>query len=166
MPRINKVSQARKDQGSCRCGTEIKAGDAYQWIKFRYGGRRVKCSKCAFRPSELTQSKLSAVYAAQEGLHDFLDGWTDTDVEEPRSEATNALDEIRAVQEEYEEAAEAMGEAGESCVSRERADELESWADDLESAVDELAEIEEGEDPNEWRDNVLDTLVCFQECPL
>lgn len=31
MPRVNRVKKARKDQGTCRCGHVIKAGESYQW---------------------------------------------------------------------------------------------------------------------------------------
>jgi hypothetical protein len=60
MPRVNFVKKARKAIPS----SGIKVGDSYYWWKFRYGGKFV--SKERPRQSQLTQSKLSGVYAAEE----------------------------------------------------------------------------------------------------
>lgn len=165
MPRVNHVKRSRKERRCCGCGTTIAVGDPYKWIKFRYGGRRDKCGKCGFRSSELTQSKLSNVYAAQEEVEDYLAGW-DGDMDDLRSTIESAVEQIREVKDEYEEAAEAMGEAGQYGESRERADELESWLCDIEGTGDDLddfeGDVDENDEPKdadefeEWKQHVID----------
>lgn len=59
--RVTTVQAARKPQGTCgRCGITIDKGDSYRWWKFRYGGRRIRCTKptCAPKRSELTQNEV------------------------------------------------------------------------------------------------------------
>ena len=176
MPRVIEVKSARKAQGPCgRCGVEIKAGDGYKWLKFRYGGRRVRCGACSFRPSERTQSKLSQVYAAQEAMSDTLASWNG-DLDDLKSDIESNIDEIDEVRSEYEEAAEAMGEAGEQ--HRERADELESWIDDLRSLDYELeafegARDEDTDEPKDaeefeaWKTRIAGQVADkFGECPV
>ena len=171
--RINQVKKAQKDQGTCSCGTEITKGMPYQWIKFRYGGRRVRCESCRFRPSEMTQSKMSQVFAAQEGLEDFMGSWEGTDMEELKSEIENCCSEIDEVVEEYREAAEAMGEGGTQ--HEERADELDGWKEELDCCLDseELDTDDDGNDiqitddkADEWRSG-LTSLVedALGNCP-
>lgn len=156
MPRINTVKKARKDQGTCRgCGREIKAGDGYKWIKFRYGGKVKKCSSCNFRSSELTSSdKLSRLYAAQEDAHDRLDGWDREDADEIRSLLEDTAQEIREVGEEYQESADAIREHFETSDTadecEEKAQEIEGWADEVEGA-----DVPEWDD-EEIRDEILD----------
>jgi hypothetical protein len=61
--RVERVKAARKDQGTCNsCGKPITKGMAYKSISFRYGGTRKRHASCPeFRPSEMTQSKMSGV---------------------------------------------------------------------------------------------------------
>lgn len=147
MPRVNTVKRARKAQGTCgRCGTEIKAGDAYVWIKFRHGGKRTRCAdpKCRFRASDLTQSKMASVYAAQESIEDNLgDCETIEDVKNLCEEVTTT---IREVGEEYQASADAITEHFEGSSTAEecetKAQELEAWADEIESAVEDFEDFE------------------------
>jgi rubredoxin/DNA-directed RNA polymerase subunit RPC12/RpoP len=142
--RVNHVDKSNKDQGKCgKCGTELPKGSAYRWAKGRYTSRKVRCTgpNCGFRPSDLTESKMSGVYAAQESLEDFLGQWSAADGLEPvQSACSEAAEAIREVSEEYATAAEAMSGAGEEMQSK--ADELESWASDIESAGEQGEEFE------------------------
>jgi len=72
--RINIVKSARKAQGHCQsCGKEIEVGQGYRWIKFRYAGTRKRHLDCPnFRPSDMTNAKYAAVYAAIENAEDGL----------------------------------------------------------------------------------------------
>lgn len=136
MPRV-KSQKAKKDypeQG-------IQKGDTYYKWSFRYGGTHK--SKTYPRPSQLTQSKYSTVYAALESVQDMLsqDGMT---IEDVVCAAGAAADEIREVASEYEEADEQMG--GHQGANSERAQACEECADELESAVSEFDGIHIGPD--------------------
>lgn len=136
MARVTHVAKAMKDQRSCsNCGTEIKKGDAYSWAKPGFRAAKVThCTKCGWRPSQLTGSGLkSQVYAAQEALQDAVDAWTptedDADLGDLQSALEDAAAEAEEVASEYETAAEAMGEAGEEI--RELGEMVQNWSDEL-----------------------------------
>ena len=159
MPRVHFVKVARKPIPHAG----VAVGESYFWWKFRYGGRRV--SKARPRPSQLTQSKLSEVYAAREELSDFLDGWDRVggDPEGVADALDAAAERVREVAEAYGEAAEAMGGAGEA--NQEKADACEAYADALDDAAAAVREVaeeveeanNEGLDPDEdWRERGLD----------
>lgn len=162
MARVTTVTKSMKDLVCGRCGEALPKGGAYRWAKpgFRTRTRLIRCTKpeCSFRQSELTTSKLSEVYAAQEDALDEIEAAED--VEGLESALTDAADRAREVAQEYRDAAEAMGDAG--AEMEERADELDSWADELEAVqFDDPPPEEEGdlEDPAElaellgqWKD--------------
>lgn len=168
MARIEYVKAARKDQDPCgRCGAEIKKGDPYKHASpgFR-GPKLVRCDNCTFRQSELTTSLLAGIYAAQEQAHDDLDGLSDdwTTTEDVDTILQTCASEAEDVQGQYEEAAEAMGAAGEE--HQEKADLIESWASDLTDVTfDDPPEWPAGEEPGEeelesewenWREGVIE----------
>lgn len=159
MPRVStkKKSKAGKPYHCGKCGKKIVPGEMYYEWSFRYGGTRRQHEKCG-RPSrgQLTQSKLGAVYDACDGAEETISKATEKDA---IVEALNsAAETAREVSEEYNEAAEAMGAAGESGTSAERRDELESFADSLESAASEIEGEEFDEDDGipetEWIENL------------
>jgi len=138
MPRVNHVKKCRKDQGACgRCGAPLPVGSAYRYWEFRYGGRHVRCMKaeCNPRASELTQSKLSEVYAAQEDGEQNIHDWDGVDIEDLKGYLSEAAERIREVGQEYQDAADAINETAEGSPiaeeNEERASELESWAEEL-----------------------------------
>lgn len=156
--RVNHVAKARKDQGHCcKCSKEIKVGDAYSWIKPRYGSRRVVCGSCHFRNSDLTSSdKLSRVYEAQESAEDQVSGWDGEDAEELKGYVEELIEAVREVAEEYQSSADAIRDSfsdsptADEC--EEKANELEGWADELEGFDPEDfddSEYEEEEDEEE-----------------
>lgn len=177
--RVHHVKRARKDQGKCRtCGGEILRGHAYKWIKFRYGSKQVKCVNCNFRPSELTQGKMSQVYAAQENVEDFLVQW-EGDLDDLTGEVESAIDEVRDVAEEYRESADSQrahfpdSEVADEC--EEKADELDDWVGTLENLSLEPFEGERNDDDEpvdpdeftEWMEAIKETVeTAFGECPL
>jgi DNA repair ATPase RecN len=164
MPKINHVKKAAKDQQNCgRCGTEIKKGDAYKWIKPRYGSKKTRCSVCAFRNSDLTGSdKLSRVYSAVENVEDFLADWDgdDGDFSNLGAALEEAAAELREIADEYQESCDAIREnfsdspTADEC--EERADEINSFADDLENVdiddfeFDDEQETEDHKDEKDW----------------
>jgi hypothetical protein len=163
------IKSARKAGRCGRCGAEIKVGDScFRW-SFQYGGKRTNCAKHAPRGSELTQSKLSAAYAAQENFSDELDGLLkDSSVggedRGPVISAADALDllksvrqsicdaasecadEIRSVGDEYRDSAQEMPA---------KADEWEERADELDSAADEYEQIDNEIDEPDGDDMTL-----------
>jgi hypothetical protein len=185
MPRITTVKKARKAQGNCgRCGKAIEVGDSYRWWKFRYGGRSIRCLDvgCAPRASELTQSKMSTVYAAQESLADFLAKWDGTDLDEVQQEVECCADEVEEVADEYQEAADNQREhfpdSETADENEERAEQLREWADEIRDAaqnLEPLAGDDDEDEPNdddapdadEWRANVITEIEsALENCPL
>ena len=143
MPRVHHVKKSRKAQGACgKCGDLLPAGSAYRWWKFRYGGKRKRCTKpgCAPRGSDLTQSAhLSGMYAAQEEIEDAAGGSQD----DIAAALNSAAEQAREVSDNYRESAEniesGFGHRTYQCDElEERADEVSAWADELEQAASEI----------------------------
>ncbi len=146
--------------GACR--KPIVKGDRYRFVYqgFR-GAKLVRCTSaaCDFKRSEYTSSKMAGVYAASENAHEALDALmkgdsafnmatdlasVDSDIEQILSEAA---ENWRDVANEYEEAADNMGD-GFGDATRERAEQINDAADELENAapsVDEPGACEEHE---------------------
>lgn len=162
MPRVNRVKKARKDQGTCRCGHVIKAGESYQWAKPRYGAKMVRCANCSFSRSDLTSSdKLARIYDAQDSAADEIGSWSGDDGHDALAEILrNAAQEANEVADEYEESAENIREHFESSSTadecEERAEEIRSWAEEMESAADELEEFDEDTAREEARSDLED----------
>lgn len=130
MPRVlTKTKSTAGAERKCgRCGIKIEAGDTYFSWSFRYGGTHYRCKDHRPRQSELTQSKMSEVYAAVEAAEDELP--TTGDVADIRSIIEALAETVESVASEYRDAAEPFGGAGENA---ERADELDGWVDELQS---------------------------------
>lgn len=129
MPRVKTVKKNRAGavRFCGRCRAEILPGDTYYRWSFRYGGTHYRCQAHRPRPSELTQSLMSGVYAAQEHASDQMAAAeTVEDVKALVEEVATACEEVM---EQYRDAAEPFGGAGENA---ERADELEGWHGELE----------------------------------
>jgi hypothetical protein len=145
MPRVytKTKNRAGKERACGRCSHVIAPGERYFQFSFRYGGTHYRCSEHYPRGSELTQSKLSAVYAAVEDAEDQLENFDlASDIEALVQGVADTVDEVA---EEYREAAEPFQGQGENA---ERADELESWSYELQSfsvseEYDELAPFDE-----------------------
>jgi len=160
-----RVTMADKTQPlpnhSCgKCGTEIKVGDPYRWVKTKsgpYGGQtKYRCMTCpTWRQSELSSSKMAGIYAAQEDLSDNIDTFESVDDLEGAAQAF--ADQVREVAEEYRESQQNMvdGFGHDTSMSDElgeKADSLDDWANDVESTsfVDfEDDEPEETDYPDE-----------------
>ena len=168
MPRVNRVSKARKAQGSCSCGSTIGVGDSYKWIKFRYGGRRVKCSKCEFKRSELTRSAyLSQGYDLEDRFASIAvsfercgDG--SLDFSDMQSDMGDVASEFGALGEEQEESRDAMPESLQcgdvGTMLEERSSACLSLQEEIESAAGSLDEIEESLSDEEIEDEARSIL--------
>lgn len=150
--RVTTVEKCQKDQGKCdKCGKEIKAGQKYKWWKFRYGGKRIRCGECPMpRQSELTQSKMGGVYAAQENAEDAIAAFRGSDsdtADDLTSALESAAEDIRSVGEEYRESAQNIEDGfnhrTQMCDDlEEKADALDSCADELESATSDFEDFD------------------------
>jgi hypothetical protein len=145
-------------------GRYIQAGQTYYTWSFRYGGTWYQHRDCGYpRPSQLTQAKVSAIYAAQEAAEDELGRLTWEDAgKDPQEILGPVAETAREVAQEYRDAAESMGSAGEEMEAK--ADNIDSWADDLESlSVDDWEEPDKGDEDapsledaaQEWVDNFI-----------
>jgi hypothetical protein len=134
MPNVTFVKKARKaipDAG-------IKAGDAYYWWKFRFGG--IHRSLTPPKPSQLTQSTfLSTVLGLQEQAEDITSRLRNGDLtcSDAESDLSNLADELRSAGEDAQSSLDNMpeglqqGDTGQ--LLQERADQAETTADELEN---------------------------------
>lgn len=133
-------------------------GDAYLWIKPRYGGKRIRCVACPFRDSDLTTSeKLGRVYDARDTARDAISQWDGEDLQDLRAALEDCINEVREVADEYNESADNIEQSfpngsptSEDC--REKADALSSWCDEMESVDLEDREEEDDEETDEEGD--------------
>lgn len=136
--KVTFVKSARK--ANPKFGIEV--GDSYYWWEFRFGGKF--CSKTPPRRSQLTQSKLSAAYEAEEVLQDNIAAATCP--EDIKSALEDCAQAVRDVASEYEDSLsnmpEGLQEGSTGQGMQEKIDELESWADDLESAASEVESLD------------------------
>lgn len=137
MPKVYTTKKSRKEFTCTGCGQTIPVGSMYYDWTFRDGTTKRQGATCCGYPrrSQLTQSKMSQVYAAIESFETFI-GEADmetVELSDIESAAESLTDDIRAVAEEYQEAAEAMGAAG--AASEEKAEALEEAASEIESIL-------------------------------
>lgn len=170
MARINRVKKAAKDQRKCGvCGKPIVAGDAYKWVKPRFGSKQVRCTSCPdWRRSELTTSKLANAYAAQEQFEDITD-FTEYETVDAWEMLAEALgDQIEECAEEYEESASNIedGFGHEVPMSeelREKADMVREWADEVRQAVSNVDPYDEADAIAEVKEELADELEGLDE---
>lgn len=140
--KVYTVKKARKAQGNCEvCHKPIEPGMGYRFIEPRYGAMKKRHLECAaFRASDMTSGKMSGVYAAQEGVEDFLAEWDGLDRADLVAALEQAADEIEAVADEYEESAQNIEDGfGHSTMQSEELAEAarEDWAEALRSAAED-----------------------------
>lgn len=120
----------------------IKKGDTYYY--WTPGFRGVKqMSATPPRASQLTTSKMSAAYAAGEQLGDAIAS-AET-IEDIIDAMDTAIDEIRGVAEEYEEASQAETSNGNRVPNademEEKAQSLNDWADSIDNDKSEVESL-------------------------
>lgn len=155
MPRVATRTKAKRGRKYIcgKCDKPIKPGTKFYTWSFRYGGTRYQHEACGYpRRGQLTQSKLGSVYDAVDDAETIISKATSP--EDIGAALSGVKDTVDDVQGEYEEAAEAMGAAGESGTSREYADELSTFGEELDSAASDIEgeefEEEDGETEAEW----------------
>lgn len=113
----------------------IKKGDMYYSWSFRYGGEHKSLTPP--RPSQLTQSKMSAALAAAEVAEDITESADNP--EDIVAVLNEAAGTIRDVADEYQEAADAFENGGALAEQNsDKADDLNEWADSLESDASDI----------------------------
>lgn len=139
MPRV-KSQVAAKDYPNAG----IKKGEKYYSWKFRYGGAYK--SKTPPRPSQLTQSKMSAAYAASESLEDTIQSAASP--EEIKDALTQAAEEINAVADDYQDGMDNMAVQGGSIYeeSEQKVSDLQDWASSLEQSASDIESLDNYED--------------------
>lgn len=157
MPRVNHIKHARKPQKCDACGNTIQKGHPYKWAQRYRGPRMTRCSACEFKPSDMTTSKMGAIYDAQ----------ADFSIEDCSSldEITSACEEfagtVREVAEEYRESAQNIEDGFQHPTEQSeelsnKADELDSWADECEQAATSCDEFDEDEAKKEIQEEHKD----------
>jgi hypothetical protein len=155
MPQV-KVKTARKTFPCNGCSEKIKPGQRYYTWAFRYGGKRRKHVEHGQpKPSELTQSKLSCVYAAVEAAQVAI---TSADTPDDIASALNeCASEVENVRSEYEDGLSNLPEGlqaagGPGGQTQEKIDALQEFQDELESTASDIeseSESDEEESPAE-----------------
>ena len=146
MPRVNtkRKNNAGEPYSCDRCSEKIMAGQTYHEWSFRYGGtHRQHTSHGIPRASQLTQSKMSAAYAAVESAEAEIAAARKTgDARDVPSFLNTCAEEIGNVRDEYQESLDGMpdglqqGTAGQDI--QEKIDALSEFADALESKAAEI----------------------------
>jgi len=151
MPRVNTATKSRvgKEIMCRRCHRKIEPGERYFYYKFRYGGKYTHCKLHPPRASELTQSKMSGVYAAVEGAEDALALLQKKNgtVEDVQAVLETAADEVESIRDEYQDSLDNMPEGlqgsstGEAI--QEKIDALEEFAQTLRDLDEALSNAEQ-----------------------
>jgi hypothetical protein len=120
----------------------IKKGEMYYYWTPGFRGQK-QMSKTPPKASQLTTSKMSGAYAAGEALEEAID--SASCVQDVVDALEAAVDEIRSVASEYEDASQAETGNGNRVPNademEEKAQGLNDWADSIESDKDEVENL-------------------------
>lgn len=156
MAKIVTVKKSRKEHICGGCGKVIPVGSPYQWISFNYGGTKVRCNKCGFKPYETTSNPYFSsvgkiVYDFDKSLEDLS---SLEEAETLRDETVNELESLKEEQEyNMENLPEQFQYTGPGEIIQERIDALDNAIDSLDS-IDFDLEEEKSEDIDEKIDKV------------
>lgn len=144
MPRVNVKTKNRagKLYNCGRCSDPIKAGERYYEWSFRYGGTRRQHEKHG-RPkqSQLTQSKMSGVYAACEDAEAAIAAAGSTeDIAAALNDCASAVSDVKS---EYEDGLSSLPQGlqdagGPGGQTQEKIDALDEFASELESVASDI----------------------------
>lgn len=178
MARIHTIQKSAKEHTCGRCATVLPKGSPYQKAAPGFRARDlIRCMSCGFRQSELTTSKLSEVYAAQEDLQANIDSWDPTEAEDAGDLETalqEAAERAREVAQEYTDANDGWTQNGASDNEQftEKAETIEAWAEELENAYfedkpdkpeQEDFEVEEIEDKDHAAEAYAEAIEAWTE---
>lgn len=150
MPKVQtkKKNAAGDPYTCCQCSDTIKAGESYYEWSFRYGGTyRQHTSHGTPKQSQLTQSKMSAAYAAIESAENSIS--IAENIEDLRSALEECAGEIDSVAYEYQESFDAIPEnlqqGGPAQEMQEKIKALQSFSNELQDTASNLEEFDEDE---------------------
>lgn len=134
--KVTTVKRARKSgktRKCLRCGHEVQVGETYRSAEPRYGPIKIWCKDHHPKRSELTSTKLAAVYDAQDEFNPNVYASVD-DLKEALNEIASVVSEVA---DEYQESIDAMPEGlqeGSPVAEdmREKVDVLQEYASSLE----------------------------------
>lgn len=160
---VGKARAARTPRRCISCGHEVQPGEPYKRAEPRYGPMLIWCASCTPRASQMTSSKLSTVYAAQEDFASEIEGLDNAaDIEAALVTVAEAAEEVA---QEYQESIDAMPEGLQEGPTaeemREKIDLLEGYAQDLQawSPDEDDPREDDEEDPSEEDvETYLDTI--------
>jgi acyl-CoA reductase-like NAD-dependent aldehyde dehydrogenase len=146
--------QKTRSERTCgRCRRTIQKGEEYLSCAPGFRSRpQIRCTSCGFRMSEMTTSKMSEAYAAQEDAEDAVNA---LEYKQPgEGEEVDLASEFQPILEEcgqrIRDVAEEYREASSNWAGGERTnDEWEERADELDAAADEVEQwyLDEEYDP-------------------
>lgn len=145
-----KKSKAGKEIKCGRCQVKIEPGEQYFYFSTGFrGAKQIRCKNHPPKQSELTGSKMSGAYSANEDLDTAIN--TAGGPEDIANALATAAGEIESVRDEYQDSYDSLpenfqnGSQGEEI--QEKIDGLSEYADKLNEAAQEVRDISESVDP-------------------
>lgn len=150
MPRVfSLMARKSKHKRVCnKCGKPIKPGQRYLKWTFHRSLPTLRHEECGHpRPSELTRSKVSGLYAARESAEDAISSWEGEETGDVAQVLRDCAEEAENVKQEYEDSISNMPEQLQESSQvaedmRERMESIESWTGELDSAASEIEGME------------------------
>jgi hypothetical protein len=157
---MKKKNKAGKPYSCCRCQEKIVAGQQYYEWSFRYGGTyRQHSTHGAPKQSQLTQSKMSGVYAAVESAEESICGADNpSDIAQALNDCASEVENVRS---EYEDGLQSLPQGlqdagGPGGQTQEKIDALQEFQDSLESAASDIESEDEPTEPE--KDKTLEEI--------
>lgn len=159
MARVHTMKSSRVAHTCEICKDAIPVGHGYRYFQvgFRSSYKHIRCMKasCSPRPSQLTNSKVSAILAAQESAHDELTAASVavSEVDDIKAIMESVVEAINEVKDEYQEGLDNWPSGNASLEEKvetldSAADTLDSWAPDMDDKPPACDE-HEGEEPHD-----------------
>lgn len=153
-----KKSKAGKEIKCGRCSVKIEPGEKYFYFSVGFrGSKQIRCANHRPRQSELTGSKMSGAYAANESIEDVLND-PKTTREDIASTLESAAADIESVRDEYQDSYDNLpqgfqdGDQGSEI--QEKIDGLTEYIDALNEKASEITAFEPDTD-DESDDDLL-----------
>lgn len=142
-----KKSKAGNEIKCGRCQAVIQPGDKYFYfaVGFR-GAKQIRCKDHHPRQSELTGSKMSSAYAANESLEDRIaeEKITIEDIAVALEETASDIESVRdEYQESFDNLPQGFQEGDQGSNIQEKIDGLTEYVDTLNNAAQEVRGLEE-----------------------
>jgi uncharacterized phage infection (PIP) family protein YhgE len=155
-----KKSKAGKQIKCGRCGHVIEPGEQYFYFSVGFrGAKQIRCKEHPPKQSELCGSKMSGVYAQNEGIESAI-----ADLRAGKGSPSDlastletAADEIDSIRDEYQDGLDSLPEnfqnSGSADETREKIDGLTDYADTLRGAASDIEGLDTEPDEGETEDD-------------